>query len=504
MRIFNQTILAAIFIGMPILGTTVPAQDAATNVASDFAPGDGIRLDFRDAQLDDVLSYLSRAAGFTIYFRPGVRVEGMISVRSEQPLSRNEAVNLLKTVLSDHGVSVLQNERTLTLLNTADVHTETAIKLGANPALIPKDAEVVTQIIPLRNLNPVELAKILPSLLPQGAILNVDESANSLLLTDTQANVHRAAEIIAALDSVSATASTLRVFPLQYADAKSVADMVKELFSPADASRATGNNNPGGAFIRFPGGFRGGGGAPGAAAPAPAGGQTPVSRVAAVADEHGNAVIVSAPESLLPVIAQLVTNIDVPVEDITTIQVFPLTNADPGDMANELATLFPNDTSSSDASGQQVQFDGQGGRGGQAVGARQGPVDNADSPGSRTQKLGRVLAVPDPRTSSLLVAAAKSLMPEIAAVVTRLDAQAGGRQELHVMTLRFAEGADVQRILQEIFPAGNTTAASTSVTDPLSLRSITMWNNQFTSGAGSGISTGSPGSSSAGRGGTAP
>ncbi len=497
MKIIKRAILFGIGVVIIISNTNIPAQDAATSVIADSPPGEGIRLDFRDAQLDDVLSYLSRAAGFVIYLRPGVRVDGRVSVLSEQPLSRDEAVKLLKNVLSDHGYSVIQNNRTLTILNADDIHTETQIKLGANPALIPRDAEVVTQIIPVRNLNTVELAKILPPLLPEGAILTTDESANSLLLTDSQANVRRAAEIIAALDSVSATASTLRVFPLHYADAKSLADLIKTLFAPADASRSGGNNNGAGTFLR---GFRGGG-APAPAADQPSDGKTPVSRVTAVADEHGNAVIVSAPEALLPLIAQLVTAVDIPVEDITTVQVFPLRNADPTEMANELAGLFPDESSSPDAGGPQIQFSGQGGPGGPAVGARQGPADNANNPSSRTQKLGRVLAVPDPRTSSLLVTAAKSLMPEIELIVTQLDAREGGRQKIHSLSLRYADGPDVQRIIQELFPSGNTSVATTSQTDPLTTRATTMWNNQFSSGIGSGVTTGQAGGSS-GRSGT--
>ena len=391
-------------------------------------------------------------------------------------------------------------------MNPSEIHTETTIKLGANPANIPRDAEVVTQIIPVRNLNAVELSKILPPLLPSGAVLNVDESANTLLLTDTQADIHRAAEIIIALDSVSATASTLRVFPLKYADAKSVADLVKELFSPPDVSRSAGNNNAAnGAFIRFPGGLRGAGAfGPPADGAGPSAGQTPVSRVTAVADEHGNAVIVSAPEAMLPVVTQLIANLDNPVEDITTIQVFPLTNADPVDLANELSTLFPDDTPSTDAGGPQIQFGGQGGRGGQAVGARQGPVESENKPDSRAVKLGRVVAVPDPRTSSLLVTAAKSLMPQIAAVIAQLDARAGGRQGVLVIPVGDGEGPNIQRIIQEVFPAGSGSIASASATDPLTTRALNMWNNQFSSGVSGGMVNGPSGSSSTGRGGTAP
>lgn len=482
-------------------------QNVAADENADFLPGEGLRLDFHDAPLEQVLSYMSQAAGFIVYYRPGVHVDGRVNVISQQPLSKAEAVELLKTVLSDHDCSVIQNGRTLTLVNTADIRTETPVKIGANADLIPRDADVVTQIIPVRSLNPVELNKVLSPLLPAGAIATVDESANALLLTDTQADIHRAAEIIAALDSVSATANTLRVYPLHYADAKALADLVKQLFSPAESSRAAGNNNPGtGQFIRFPGAR--GLNPNAAAANASDAGQTPVSRVSAVADEHGNAVIVSAPEALLPAITELVAAVDVSIEDITTVEVFALTNADPVEMADELASLFPPaDANGGDATSAPIQFNGRGGRGGQAVGARQGAgaVDNTGGPSDRAQKLGSVLAVPDPRTSSLMVSAAKSLMPEIEKVIAELDSRTGNQEQLHAVVIHEGDGADIVRAIQATFSSGTVAAASTSLTDPLSMHSSAVWNTQFSSGINSGMVSGvSSGPTGASRGGNAP
>ena len=240
---------------------------------------------------------MSRAAGFVVYFRPGVQVEGKVDVVSEQPLNKDEAVDLLETVLSDHGYSLIREGRTLTVLKTGDINTETQIRMGNDPAQIPRNAQVVTQIIPVRTLNALELQKMLVPLLPLGAKLEVNESANSLLLTDTQAGIHRVAEIIAALDSVSASANTLRVFPLHYADAQTLAGLIKELFAADTASGGNARNPGRGNTIRVnqPGGLRGafpGGLAPAGNQNAPDNGQTPVSRVAAVADEHGNAVII--------------------------------------------------------------------------------------------------------------------------------------------------------------------------------------------------------------------
>ena len=474
---------------------SAPAQSDAANNA-EFPDGHGLLLNFRKTPLVDVLTYMSRAAGFIIYLRPGVNVDGAVDAWSEQPLSKVEAIDFLKTVLSDHGYSVLQNDRVLTILNTRDMPTQTDIKLGANPELIPKNAEVVTQIIPMRNLNVAEVSGILARLLPGGASLAVNQSANALLVTDTQANIRRAAEIIAALDSVSSTVNTLRVYPLQYADAKTVSGLVKDLFAPPDTARNGGNGA--GNVINFPGarglgaarGFNANVGADAAA------GQAPVSRVTATADEHGNAVIVSAPEAMLPAIGKLIEAVDIPVDDITELRSFPLKNADPSETADELMNLFPNDNNSSDAGGAQIQFNGRGGRGGQVVGARQGTSGNSSTPDGRMQKLGRVLAVPDPRTQAVMVSASKTLMPQIADLIAGLDADSSGHQRTYVIPIKYADVQDIQRVIQELYSSSGVTATSGNNTDLLAARATAILNAEFANG---GMATGFGNSSTSGR-----
>ena len=147
-------------------------------------------------------------------------------------------------------------------------------------------------------------------------------------------------------------------------------------------------------------------------------------------------------------------------------------------------SLFPDESDSSDAGGRQIQFSGQGGRGAQAPGARQGTSNN--NPSGRMQKLGRVLAVPDARTGSLLVSAAKSLMPQIDLVVTRLDALEGNKLKAHIIPMNYADVWEVQRILQDAFPSAVASTTGAGQTDPFAIRQQTMWNTMSSSGAGSG------------------
>jgi type II secretory pathway component GspD/PulD (secretin) len=76
-------------------------------------------------------------------------------------------------------------------------------------------------------------------------------------------------------------------------------------------------------------------------------------------------------------------------------------------------------------------------------------------------KQGRVLAVADSRTSSLLVSAASSLMPQIAALVGRLDADPGRKEVMNFWELRNADPQDVKQVLQDLFNR-NTTAQNSN------------------------------------------
>src|SRR5690242_10533770 len=66
--------------------TETPA-DASASANEKF-----LKMNFREAPLDQVLTYLSQAAGFIINIKPGTSVRGKVTVMSGEPLSKDEAV----------------------------------------------------------------------------------------------------------------------------------------------------------------------------------------------------------------------------------------------------------------------------------------------------------------------------------------------------------------------------------------------------------------------------
>src|SRR5205814_1969745 len=204
------------------------------------------------------------------------------------------------TVLNQNGFAAVRKGRTLTIMSREDAKKDIIPVIPSiptnGPAGMAEGDEMATQIIPIRYANATQMTKDLQPLLPAYATLTANESANALVLTDTQSDARRMVEIVRALDTSISSIATVRVFPLKFADAKDMATAIKDLFqSPSQQN----NNNPAARFLaRF---GRGGpfavddGGGPG-------GGQdgagtsearTAASRGVSVADERSNSLVVS-------------------------------------------------------------------------------------------------------------------------------------------------------------------------------------------------------------------
>lgn len=480
----------------------------------------GMRLNFRGVPLELVLNYFSESAGFIIV--PKVDIKGRVDVWSEDPLTKDEAVSVLNNVLSRNGYAAYRSGRTLGIVNKDEMSRQPLpVKRDDDPEKIPPTENMVTQILPIKFISAEQVIKNLDSLLPTSAIVTANAGANALVITDTQINIKRVAEIIKALDTPVASVSTIKVFPLKYADAKTLATVIKDLFAPtttAGAGAQQGGVDPRQQlFQRFGGGDGGGGGNTGGGrnGSGASGGRVSAPKVVASADELSNSLIVSAPEDQVSIIEDLVKQVDVPVDDVTEIRVFKLKYANATETADMLKNLFPD--LSNPSAGNRGNTGGRGGffggfqqGGGQTGGAAAGAAGQSQ----RALKQNRVVAVADLRTSSVLVTASPSMMEQIAGMFKQLDGDPAKQQKVFVIPVENADPAQIQQILQTLFPTQNGRTASSSgttgrggfgtgtTTRNNGGNSTTSGRTGSSSGFGGGSSSGGGSSGSSGFGGT--
>ncbi len=468
----KRILLAALAVSIgfkPATLAQVPQEQepvASTEASATAAEGtgtekgaNGLTLDFHGAPLSLVLNYLSDVAGFVINLETEVR--DRIDVSSDGAVTKDRAVELLNSSLKQHGYAVTRQGRILTVVNldrakTADLEVVT----GNNPDAITRSDDMVTQIIPVRYASATQLVNNLEPLLPSSASLSVNESANALILVSTRTDVRRMLRIISALDSAVARVSSIKVFPLAYADAKELATVVQQLFASDATSQSAGGRNAGSQLFNSPGG--GDFGPPGSPQPPGASvassgttGSTAGTKVVAVADERSNSLIICASAGLIPAVAEVVQRLDQQVNDSTELRVFRLHNADPGEVADQLSQLFPDESASGSAQSQaEFSFGGPPPPGADFPGTASSSTQSNSS--ERKKKQGRVLTVADARTSSLLVSAASSLMPQIAEFIQRLDTDPGRKEVVSYWDLHNADPQDVKQVLQVLFNRNTT------------------------------------------------
>lgn len=471
----------------PVLSVKSDAAETKPPVVPKAPAKGDILLNFQNASLADVLSYLSEVAGFIVVQE--TPVTGTVNVMSKQPITVDDAVDLLNTVLAEKNYAAVRNGRILKIVSRKDAQKQDIpVKAGSDPEKIPRKDGMVTQILPVRYVEAAKLVENLRPLLSPDASISANEASNSILMADTETNIHRIAEIIRAVDTSISSISGLRVYQLQYADSKSLANVITQLFSNDQNSSRNGNGGGGAgggrafmspfAAMMGGGGMRGAGGNTSPQSPA----QQAAMRVVAVADEQSNSVIVSAPEAALATITDLVARIDTNIADITETRIFQLQHADSTELANVLNSLYAeNGTNSSSTSNRgQTGFGGFGGFGGIGQGRQQGASSSSER-SQRTLLQTRVVAVADPRTNSLIVTAARETMTQIALTVGRLDAVDSKKQKVFIHPLENADPDNVATILRGMFGTqGNASSAS-------SQPSSNQLNQRSTNGASSDI-----------------
>ncbi|HUZ06302.1 MAG TPA: secretin N-terminal domain-containing protein [Candidatus Paceibacterota bacterium] len=342
-----------------------PATAAPYETADDSSAGpeasftndvgtNGITMNFRNAPLSKVLSYMSDAAGFIVVL--DTPVSGYVNVISAHPMTQDEAVDLLNTVLNQNGLAAVRDGRTLTIMTKAQaIHDNIPVIVGNDPANIPKNDEIVTQIIPIRFVDSQQLVADLSPFVSSQATIVANQEGNSIIITDTQSNIRHLVKIIESIDSSAETETKVEVFPLKYANPNDIVTMLQGVFP----NSTSGTQSP----ISFGGRGGGRGGNPfarffGAAGNSSASGSEAriqkAQQVVAVADGRTQSVVVTAAKDMMPEIEKMIDKLDVKSDRDTKVYTVHLDNADPSSVLAALQSAFPS-SSTSRSSGSTTQ-----------------------------------------------------------------------------------------------------------------------------------------------------
>ncbi len=195
------------------------------------SPSDAVTLNFQDADISALINSVSQITGKSFIVDP--RVKGKVTLVSGAPLRTNQVYDVFLSVLEVHGFAAVDSGE-LTKILPANIikqqptRTNTGSQFGEND-------EQVTQVYSLEHASVQELTPILRPLLPPTSHFAPHVGSNTLVFTDTVANIARVLKIVSILDQ-PIKRSDVHVVMIKNGSAKRISEVIKDVATSLTSS----------------------------------------------------------------------------------------------------------------------------------------------------------------------------------------------------------------------------------------------------------------------------
>ncbi len=384
-----------------------------------------ISLSFEDAPLEQAVELYREWTGRTIIRQADLSAK--ITLKGRQ-LTQDEAKQAIETVLSMNGVALVpMGDKFLKVVPIANARQEgMEIKpFDSEKKYVPAD-QLITQVIPLRYVIFADVQPLIQHLVHgYGKIIEMTR-INSVLITDTSANIARIVELITMVDQPTEKIVP-RIYQLKYATSATVAGKLKELI---DAAKTKKGDQPvvAGEARTIPGVIRAPRGETAESVEAPEQSTEMIDgEVKIVADDRTNIIIVFSKAANFEFFDRIIQVLDVSVDPAVVVEVVKLEFA----KAKEISGILNEFVGAAKATEKEKTV--AGGATGKAEGSKTvdeviqkvvEPTGREISPEAKSA-IGRLSAdtkiISDERSNSLLLMGRKSDIAAIKAVIAGLD-----------------------------------------------------------------------------------
>ncbi len=231
--------------------------------------GDGITLNFEEADIKSVVALVSERTGRNFVVDP--RVRGEITVISSQPVDDDQLYQVFLSALQIHGFAAIPVEGAIRIVpkNIAK-RDQTPVP---EPGAADSGYDFVTQVIPIEHVEASELVPLLRPLISDEAELAAYSETNTLIVSEAAGNIGRLKRLIERVDQD--TTGVTEVVPLEHGSASEIVEMVEEIEPEERAGR----------------------------------------RLLLAADERSNSVLVGGDPARRPSVMELIQRLDAELED---------------------------------------------------------------------------------------------------------------------------------------------------------------------------------------------
>lgn len=191
-------------------------------------PGQGYQLNFVDTEISSVVASVI-GDGLGLPYAVDPQVKGPMTLQVAQPLAREQVLPALEASLAIYGAALVNSGGVYHVVVSKDAPR----RVGGLSAAIPGSAGFSVRVVPVRYVNVQEIEKALRPFTGDGGILRVDEGRNLLVLAGTSRELATMQDVISTFDVNWLAGMSFGLYPVEYVDAKTLADELATVFNEA-------------------------------------------------------------------------------------------------------------------------------------------------------------------------------------------------------------------------------------------------------------------------------
>ncbi len=373
----------------PSSGGTTAAPGTAT---IKIQPGKGaaavpagqelVNIDFPEpTEIKDIIKAVALWTGKNVILDRNVN--GKVQIISPRKVTKEEAYQAFLSALNILGLTTVETGKVIKIMPVRTA-VKGNLKTFLGSSWTPMTDEIITQIVPLKYIDAKEIQSTLSRIVSSNSMIAYPPT-NTLIISDSGYKVRRVLDILELLD-VQGQQAQVAIVPIRFAEAKSIAERVTEIFKTTSAA-AKGATTGGYSSYKI------------------------------MTDERTNSVIIYGPPRTITDVKALVKRFDVQLDDPTrqsTIHVRPLDYADAKKLSSTLSALATGSSNARPTSPARRPPVGRVAPGAPGAVSSPEPLSVADLGGD-------VKIAPDESSNSLIITGSHAAYQTINSLIRKLD-----------------------------------------------------------------------------------
>lgn len=202
--------------------------------ASLSGPGEGVLLNFDNADIYEVLQVITELLDISYIVDP--KVKGVVNIRSGKKIPIDQLYSVFKKLLNINGLDI-RSEGEYYYIYPAAKPASQIIYGMHETAKLQDSPRIVIQVVPVMHMSSTEAVKVLkPYLSEQGVIQNL-ENLNMLFVTDYESKVLDALTILHKLDISPLAALNIRLVRVEKAPLFDLKDELNEILTAMQVNK---------------------------------------------------------------------------------------------------------------------------------------------------------------------------------------------------------------------------------------------------------------------------